>query len=307
MNILVTGGAGFVGSHVCERLITLGHKVTVIDNLSFGKEEYLPKGTDLIKADILDIEGYFKDLPDIDSIIHLAAQTNVNRSVEEPLFDFRNNALGTATILELARKKGIKDFRLISSAAVYGNTDIVPITEEFPLKPMSMYGASKLTSETLAKMYAEQNGISGAIFRPSNIYGPRQRSDLEGGVASIFTKLALTGEKALIFGDGNQTRDFIFVEDVANFICHDIGAKRGFDILNLSTGKSCSIVDLWRTICDIVGVPSENVSFKKPREGDIYHSTLSNDKLLKSYSDIPVTDLKSGITKTVNYFRTNLL
>ena len=295
-----------MGSHVCERLVKLGHKVTVLDDLSSGKLEYLPGGIDTIKANLLDVDEYYNDLPDLDAVIHLAAQTSVSKSVKDPLLDFRNNALGTATVLEIARKKDVKDFRLTSSAAVYGNAENLPIPESASTFPLSMYGFSKLTSENLAIMYSRQNGINGAIYRPSNIYGPRQRNDLEGGVVSIFAKAALSGSKALIYGDGKQTRDFIFVEDVAKYICHELGQRTSFDMVNLSTGKPFPIINLWKTVCSISGADAGNVEFRPPRSGDIYHSTLSNEKLMKIFGNIRFASLESGITKTVDYFRTHL-
>lgn len=303
MRILVTGGAGFVGSHLCEKLVSMGHQVVSIDNLSTGSEKNLPDSVQLIKSDVLEIEKYYNDLPELDSIIHLSAQTSVPNSLANPLFDFKNNAQGTATVLEVARKKKVSDFRMVSSAAIYGDTQTLPTTEKADKNPMSMYGMSKLISENLALFYSKMYGLSGFIFRPSNIYGPRQRNDLEGGVVSIFAKVIAENGIAKIYGDGKQTRDFIYVKDVANFLSSKLGETESFDTVNLSSGKELSIIDLWVMMCEVYGYESDKYEFLPPRIGDIYHSLLSNKKLIDIFDKVSSTEIKEGLDETIAYFK----
>ena len=299
MKVLVTGGAGFIGSHVCEELIREGHIVTTIDNLSRGKVEQIPREVNFINSDLSKISDNYQDIGKQDAIIHLAAQTLVRYSVENPIIDAKENIINTLETLELCKKIGAKDFRYVSSAAVYGNDEKVPKLESDICDPISPYGISKLTGENYVRYFGKQIGLSGSIFRLANVYGPRQRNDLEGGVVSIFIQNALSGVGPTIYGDGNQTRDYVYVKDVAKILIRNLGNMGKMETLNVSTSHQTSVLDLWKIISNFYNLKQYRILFKPKRAGDIYHSCLANEKIKTLFAPLNLTDIANGIKETI--------
>lgn len=229
MKVLITGGAGFIGSHVVRCLLLHGYEVIVVDNLTTGRKENLPAGVDLIKMDILDSQFIsLVEQHNIDSIVHLAAQTLVDYSLKNPINDAEQNIMGTIQVLEAARMGNVRRVIFSSTAAVYGDvsdTSLLPLKEDNVLAPTSFYGLSKLTVERYLKLYQKNYGLEYAILRFANVYGERQGLGGEGGVISIFLKKIAEGKTITIFGDGNQTRDFIYAGDIANGILAALESK----------------------------------------------------------------------------------
>ena len=299
MRILVTGGAGFIGSHITDFLIEKGHKVAVIDDLSHGRRENLNKKAVFFKENIcsLAIKTIFNRFKP-EAVSHQAALVNVNQSLQQPLADVRVNVGGTLQVLEAAKACKTKQVIFASSVAVYGDTDKFPIKENAGISPISIYGVSKATAEAYLMLY--QDHFKVAILRYANVYGPRQVGGAEGGVVAIFSQAIQKGRKCRIFGNGRQTRDFVFVRDIAkaNYLAIK-KAKSG--IFNVSAGKEISILRLCCLCQEITGTKEEPV-FNKPRKGDIYKSVLDNNLIKKSLSWQPKIPLKKGLIETMASF-----
>lgn len=289
MNVLVTGGAGFIGSHVVDRLLERGDEVWVLDDLSTGKWANLGDHLESprlhrIQADIT--EGLFAPLAAaeaeglrVDGIVHLAALVSVVRSMDEPLADVRANVRGTVQVLEYARRRGAPKVVFSSSAAVYGDVEQVPTPEGAPVAPLSPYGVDKLTGEHFMRMYAEVHGVPTSALRFFNVYGPRQDpSSPYSGVISIFSDRARRGQGLTIYGDGGQTRDFVYVGDVVSAIVAALDTEQSTPPTNVGTGEATSVAALAQTILEVSGaaVPVE----KGPaRAGEIRHSVAVVDAL----------------------------
>ncbi|MBL7206237.1 MAG: NAD-dependent epimerase/dehydratase family protein [Candidatus Aenigmarchaeota archaeon] len=271
MKILVTGGAGFVGSYITDKLIDLGNDVVILDNLSNGNN--LSPKAELVSGDICKTEDCIKAVSGCETVFHLAAQVSVQKSTENPAEDSRINVLGTINMLEAAKKAGAKNFIYFSSAAVYGNPKKVPISETDPTVPISPYGASKLAAEGYCRLY---ENMTVTIVRPFNIYGPRQDPNSPySGVISIFTERAKKGENLVIYGDGNQTRDFIPAERVAELAIKLMGNSGTF---NIGTGKPTKINELAERIIKENKSNSE-ITHAPERDGDIRDSWADIEKL----------------------------
>lgn len=300
MRVLVTGGAGFIGSHVVEALLEANHEVVVVDNLSTGKEENLPPGVPLYKADITDpgIEDIFQEIRPR-ALIHQAAQVAVPVSLRDPVFDANVNIIGTLNLLEACRKYGVEKMVFASSAAVYGNPKYLPVDEEHPLRPLSGYGISKHTVERYLEAYQELYGLRWTALRYANIYGPRQDALGEGGVVAIFIDKLLSNQRAVIFGDGEQTRDFVYVKDAAtaNLLALEHGDNQ---ILNISTGQASTVNELYTLIRQEVGSPLQP-EYGLPRAGDIVHSYLDNKRAVTQLNWQPKYSLARGLQETVAY------
>lgn len=300
MIVLVTGGAGFVGSHVVNALLTNGHTPIVLDDFSAGRTANVPKGVKVYHADLLSkkTEKIFKkEQPDM--VIHLAAQVSVAKSLEDPAEDAAINVLGTIKLLGCCLKYKVKKFIFSSSSAVYGHVE-GEISEDDPTSPISFYGTSKLVSESYIRLYYKLFDLQYTILRYANVYGPRQRSDGEGGVINIFIEKLLNGEQPCIYGDGAQTRDFVYVEDVAQA---NIAALSEGDneTINIGTNTQTSINDLFTQLAALLHFSQSPIYLSK-RDGDILHSHLSNHKAEQLLKWKPAFDLSAGLGKTIEHF-----
>ena len=303
MRVCVTGGAGFIGSHLVDRLIALGHTVLVIDNLTTGVREFVNPKAVFIEMDVRDanIESIFADFkPQV--VFHEAAQTMVPASMENPKMDCDVNLLGLVNILEASRKHKVEHFLMPSSAAVYGDLDTLPLTEDMIGKPTSFYGLTKLTGEGYLRIYEQAFGLKTVCFRYSNVYGPRQGDGGEGGVISIFTRLINEGQGLTIFGDGEQTRDFTYVDDVVEANIKAMNYPELTGIYNISTNTSTSVNKLMSYFKSISNKDLP-VYYEAERTGDIRHSRLCNQKAKVDFDFLATVDLERGLRDTISYFK----
>ncbi len=298
--ILVTGGAGFIGINLLEELLPY-HRLVVVDNLSTGKGSPILQDVHFYPMNILDEEFekiVTQEKPEF--IIHLAAQINVPESFVNPIFDLESNILGTLKVLEAAKKNGIQKIIYPSSAAVYGSPQFLPITEEHPIAPMSFYGISKHTPEHYLQTYFHSYGLDYTVLRFANVYGPRQDSGGEGGVVAVFTDNLLKNKTLSIFGDGEQTRDFVFVKDVAGAIIKSISTGN-HQILNIGSGRKVSVNQLFQQIKSLTQSSIEPQYFTN-RPGDIRDSIFDIAKARKVLGWEPQTTLEQGLRLTMEWF-----
>ncbi|MCF8012634.1 MAG: NAD-dependent epimerase/dehydratase family protein [Clostridiales bacterium] len=299
MRILVTGGAGFIGSHIIDALLKKENKVCVLDNLSSGKMENLNPGVNFYHGDLRDKEILQqimqKERPE--AVIHQAAQPSVPRSIEDPSYDASVNVEGSVNILEACRKGEVQKIIFSSTAAVYGNPRYLPLSEEHPVELLAPYGISKYAVEQYLKVYKDIHGIDFTVLRYANVYGPRQDAAGEGGVVSIFADRLLNNDAVNIYGDGEQTRDFIYVKDVAAAnaaaLCNGSG-----QVLNISTGKATTVNELFYTMKDVSG-SSSSARYCSERPGDIKHSYLDNSLGVKQLEWKPGYNLQQGLKETM--------
>jgi len=303
MNICVTGGAGFIGSHLVDRLIHDGHTVLVIDNLSSGSREFVNSKAQFIEMDIRDLNlssiiCEFKP----EYIFHEAAQTEVAVSMNNPKLDCDVNLMGLINVLDAAVTCGVKKLLMPSSAAIYGDLDTLPLDESMVGIPTSCYGLTKLTTEHYLRIYHEAFGLNYICYRYSNVYGPRQGNGGEGGVISIFTRLINEGQGLTIFGDGEQTRDFIYVDDVVEANIKAMNHPELTGVYNISTNTSTSVnklVSYFKSISN-KDLP---VYYEAERTGDIRHSRLCNQKAKVDFDFLATVDLERGLRDTISYFK----
>ena len=305
MKILVTGGAGFIGSNIVDRLIKEGHQVIVVDDLSRGKKEYLNPNAKFYRINIQskNLEKIFiKEKPDV--VDHHSAHINVRESVKDPIFDAQNNILGTINLLENCRRYEVKKFIFASTGgALYGDTEIIPTPEDHPLKPISPYGVSKLADEAYIYYYEKVHNLKATILRYANVYGPRQDPFGEAGVVAIFIQKLLAGEQPVINGDGEQTRDFVFVDDVVEANLLALQSEKS--VYNVATAKETSVNQLFRKLVAITGVDkSEKHGPAIP--GEQRRSCLDYRKIKERLGWEPKTNLDDGLKKTIEWFRENL-
>ncbi|EAX48961.1 NAD-dependent epimerase/dehydratase [Thermosinus carboxydivorans Nor1] len=298
MKILVTGGAGFIGSHTVDKLIHEGCQVTVVDDLSTGRRENVNAQATFIEMDVCSpvLFELFANVK-FDGVVHLAAQTSVPVSMDKPDFDCRVNVLGTVNVLEVCRRFGVRRVVLASSAAVYGDGVAVPVREDAKMAPASVYGLSKLTAETYLSMYTRLFGLEGVVLRYANVYGERQGDGGEGGVVSIFTSRMARGEALTVYGDGYQTRDFVYAGDVANanwlaLITPDVNG-----VFNVGTASETSVNDLIQLLTDVAG-RTVDIQYCTPRHGDIYRSALDNRLAREKLCWQPQIPLREGLART---------
>lgn len=302
MKVLVTGGAGFIGSHTVDKLIAQGAKVLVVDNLSTGKEENLNPAAEFVRLDVITeqlSQVFARFSPEY--VIHLAAQVSVARSTEDPILDSMTNIVGAVNVLETCRRFGVKKVVYSSSAAVYGNPDEIVVSETTPTVPASFYGVSKLTPESYFKVFYNLYGLKYTVLRYANIYGPRQDALGEGGVISIFATRILAGQAPAIFGDGEQTRDFVYVGDIADA---NIKALTRGDLmtLNVGTGNRTSVNQLFAIMKEITG-SGVSPQYSEARLGDVRHSCMDNRKIIENLNWRPQVSLQEGLANTLEFYR----
>ena len=312
--VLVTGGAGFIGSHTVDRLASDGCRVVVLDDFSAGTRENLATWANDPRVSV--VEGDVADRLDgplapavarygaIDRIIHFAARVSVAESIADPFADIRVNYQGTAQVLEYARARGVAKVVLASSSAVYGDCADLPIAETAPTRPLSPYGVDKLGGENFLGYCAAVHGLAGTALRFFNVFGPRQDpASPYSGVISIFVRRALDGAPIVIYGDGGQTRDFVYVGDVAAAVarCCLSDAGNG-DVINLGSGIETRIDDLARLIVAQAGTNAA-IRHEPPRSGDIYRSVANIDRAVERLAFHPGVDLTRGLQLTMDWMR----
>lgn len=305
MRVLVTGGAGFIGSHIVDELIQNNIEVYVIDNLSSGKIENINKNIkEFFHMNIRDqaVEDIFKSIqPDV--VIHHAAQVSVSYSLKAPFVDAEENILSTIALLELCHKYSVGKFIFASTAAIYGKPKSLPIYENNELTPISYYGLSKKTCEEYIKMYHELYGLDYVILRYSNVYGERQTTDGEAGVISLFIDKFNNQESPIIFGDGLQTRDFIYVKDIAQANLKAIQSIVS-GIYNISTNTSLSLLDVLSYLNNVYELSLVPI-FQSTRLGDIKHSYLANNIAQETLGWLPMYSFEEGIKSMYENIKLN--
>jgi UDP-glucose 4-epimerase len=303
MKVLVTGGAGFIGSHLVDRLVLEGHETVVADNLVTGKRRNINRAARFYKVDIQSwrLERVFRnERPNV--VMHLAAQMDVRKSVEDPMYDAQVNVLGTLNVLQQAVEHGVRKVVFSSSGgAIYGEQETYPAPETHVTKPMSPYGLSKLCGEQYLSYYQRVSGLQVVSLRYANVYGPRQDPEGEAGVVAIFIQKMLNNEQAVINGNGRQTRDFVFVEDVVEANLAMMG-QESQGTYNVGTGVETSINDLFRILVQHTGSACKEIH-GPAKKGEQARSVIDNSKLRHEMSWEPKADLSEGLKKTVEYFR----
>lgn len=302
MKAMVTGGAGFIGSHIVDLLLENNYEVCIIDNLSHGKIQNVNPKAKFYKYDILnkDIFNIFQiEKPDI--VVHEAAQISTADSIIDPIKDAKINIIGTLNVLEAAKSVKVSKIVYSSSAAVFGEPKYLPVDEEHPLNMVSNYGASKHVVEHYLEIYRNLYNINYVVLRYSNVYGPRQDSLAEGGVISIFCDKVLKDESPYIYGDGEQTRDFIYVKDVAkaNLLAIESDSE---GIFNVSSNNSVSINELFKTIASILNKSLKPIYTEK-RDGDLINSYMSYEKIFKQIGWEPQYGIIEGLKETIESYK----
>ncbi len=302
MKILVTGGAGFIGSHVVDAFVRAGHDVVIVDSLVTGRRENVNPKAKLYEMDIRDSrlsEVFAREKPEI--VDHHAAQVDVRRSVAEPLYDAEINVLGALNLLQNAVQHGVKKVIYISSGgAVYGEPEYLPCDENHPIHPLSPYGVTKHTVEHYLHLYKANYGLRHLILRYANVYGPRQDPNGEAGVVAIFGGRMLRGEPVTINGTGEQERDFVYVEDCAR--ANVIGLECGEGAYNVGTGVPTTINQIFRQIQKITGYTAEP-EYGPAKIGDVFRTYLDIRKIGTDLGWKPNYSLAEGLRRTIDFLR----
>ena len=301
-SVLVTGGAGFIGSHLVDRLVAEGFEVGVLDNLSTGKPEnlkyHLENGSlRFVRGDLLDGQAVREALKNAEAVFHLAAITSVPYSVKHPDATRRVNVEGTRSLLEACLRKGVERFIYVSSCAVYGEPEYLPVDEKHPARPISPYAETKLEAERLCREFQEKYGLKTTIVRPFNVYGPRMRGGQYGGVIARFIERLRSNKPPIIYGDGRQTRDFIHVWDVVNALMLTLNCQNAAgEMFNVASGVATSIVELAKLVMQLLGADGLKPIFRPARGGDIRQSYADIRKAKAWLGYEPRISLKEGIT-----------
>ena len=302
MKVLVTGGAGFIGSHLVDALIQQGHRVVIVDNLSTGLFENINPAATFYQVDICgpELEKIFEEeRPEL--VNHQAAQTVIQKSMEDPAFDAKQNILGGLNLILQCLRFGVKKIVYASSVGVYGEPKYRPVDESHPVNPVSYYGVSKHTIEHYLHVFCLDYTLRYVVLRYSNIYGPRQSPKGEAGVVAIFTRQMLQGEHPTIFGKGDKTRDYVYVSDVvmANLLAME---KSINGIYNIGTGLETSDQEIFDLLAELTGYQG-SPHYAPVRKGEIYKIRLDYSKAQKEIDWQPRFLLREGLTETVKYYR----
>ena len=299
MKVLVTGGAGFIGSHIVDLLVEQDHRVIVVDDLSTGRRENVHPAATFVELDIAaaGLAAIFEHHQPT-AVVHQAAQPSVPRSIQEPVLDTRTNILGTVNLLHCCRRFGVQRFTFASSAAVYGEPEMIPLPETATTRPLSPYGLAKLAGEGYLDLFHRLDGLETIVLRYANVYGPRQDAHGEAGVVSIFIDRVLAGERPVIHGDGCQTRDFVYVGDIAraNVMALAPGAPVG--IYNAGSSVATSVAELF----DLIAAGRVEPLQGPPRPGDIRHSVLNSALIERALGWRAETPLPVGLAATLAHF-----
>jgi UDP-glucose 4-epimerase len=303
MKVLVTGGAGFIASHVSDRFLELGHAVSIVDNLSTGKRRNIPAAAAFHEIDIrnpsLD-DVFAQEKPEV--VCHHAAQTDVRKSVSDPIYDTEVNLLGTLNILECCRRHGVRKVIYAGSGgAMYGEAVYMPADEEHPVNPVSPYGVSKHTVEHYLYTYLVNHGLGFTVLRYPNVYGPRQDPHGEAGVVAIFAMQMLEGRTPTIFGDGTKTRDYCFVGDIVRG--NELALEKGDGaVCNLGRGIEVSDFEVFTAVRDAVGVAVEPL-YAPERPGEVQHIALDASRAQREIGWEWQVDLAQGVARSVEFYR----
>ena len=298
---VVTGGAGFVGSHVAELLRDRGHDVTVVDDLSSGKRENVPEGCRLLELDITDAAGVHRALDGATFVCHLAAQASVTVSVKEPDRDLAINVAGTLNVCAAAAAAGAPVVFASTGGALYGDNAPIPTPEGSPTEPLAPYGASKLAGEAYVGTWSRLHDAGNVVLRLGNVYGPRQSFDGEAGVVAIFSHCLVHGQSPTVYGDGTQTRDYVYVGDVARaFLLAGESGRAG--TYNVGTGIGTSVLELLDSLERSAGVSVERKS-EPLRKGELRASALDSSRIRDELGWEPAVGLDEGLTQTFAWYR----
>ncbi|HTR97984.1 MAG TPA: NAD-dependent epimerase/dehydratase family protein [Candidatus Acidoferrales bacterium] len=308
MRILVTGGAGFIGSNVVDRFVALGHEVAVFDNLSSGFREFVNPGARFFAGDLADPEAVERCVAEFrpELVDHHAAQIDVRKSVTDPVFDARVNVLGSIGLLQACTRHGVRKVVYASTGgALYGEGRQLPATEEHPVNPEAPYGASKHTVEHYLFIWKLLHGLDYTVLRYPNVYGPRQNPHGEAGVNAIFIGLMLAGKRPRIFGDGEAVRDYLYVDDVVEGNVLAL-SKGGGEMVNLGTGVGTSVNDIVRELKRIIGF-TEDAIHEPPRAGEIQRIYLDASRAKRVLGWSPRVTFADGLRRTVEWSKANPL
>lgn len=304
MKVLVTGGAGFIGSHLADALLARGDPVVIVDNLSTGRKENLPARAIFQPADVRDtlaLEAVFsREKPDL--VSHHAAQTDVRRSLEDPVYDAQVNVLGTVNLLRLCVQHRVKKVVFASSSAVYSEPESVPVREAHPIRPLSAYGLTKQIGEQYLRLYQDTYGLAFTAFRYGNVYGPRQDPKGEAGVVAIFCSQLLAGVQPTIFGDGRKTRDYICVEDVVSANLQALDGAGDGEVFNLGWGREVTDLEVFDTIRRSLG-KSVEPRYSSKRPGELDRIALDSSKALAHLRWTPRVPFEEGIRRAAEHYR----
>lgn len=298
----VTGGAGFIGSHVADALLAQGHRVLIVDDLSSGRKENIPAAAEFHQLDIRSPEAasLVRDTG-VEVLVHHAAQMDVRRSVADPVHDASVNVVGTLNLVEAGRRGSLKQVVFASTGgAMYGEQEHFPADEGHPTRPLSPYGVAKLSVERYLYFFHAEYGIDAVALRYANVYGPRQNPHGEAGVVAIFLDRLLSSKEAVINGDGLQTRDYVYVEDIVAANLAALG-RPGFSTYNVGTGRETTVVDLYRILADAVGI-ARPATHGPAKAGEQRRSVITSDLLARDLGLRPRVRLEDGLRRTAAWF-----
>jgi len=308
--LLITGGAGFVGSHTVEEALKRGYDILIIDNLSTGSLENLSgivdnERVELARIDIRLREKLEEAVKGIDSVIHLAAIVSVEEALARPREAVEVNVLGTLNVLEIARRLDVEKLVYASSVAVYGEPKSLPIAEDHLRDPANLYGCTKLAGELLVESYSRDYGLRSVVLRYFNVYGPRMKRGPYAGAVYKFMEAALLGRSPVIYGDGEQTRDFVYVEDVAKANL-DALESSATGVFNVGTGRATKIIELCNLILELVGRADISPVYTSPRPGDVKQSMADITRIMRELKWRPRVELREGLERTLEWMRKRL-